>query len=40
MPLTRTHVSVHRDVAPHGVPEFVPVQQPQLPVFRVAVERR
>ncbi len=40
VPLTHADVSVHRDVAPHGMPEFVPVQQPQLPVFRVAVERR
>ena len=40
MPLARPHVGVHGDVAPGGVPEFVPVQQPQVPVFRVTVQRR
>jgi hypothetical protein len=31
---------VHRDVAPDSVLKLVPVQQPQVPVFGVKVERR
>jgi hypothetical protein len=40
VPLTQADMSLNGDVAPDCVPELVPVQQPQVPVFEAPVDCR